>query len=409
MNEPYKHIAISEYDYRLDDERIAKHPLARRDLSKLLIYKDKNVSHSTFTSIVDELHPGDLMVFNNTKVVQARLRFTKTTGASIEIFLLNPVNPTDYQTSFTQTSTNQWNCIVGNIKRWKGELLTLPIPNLGISLTAKFIERTNDGALVEFNWTSKGITFAQVVEQIGEVPIPPYLNRTPEQEDKNRYQTVYAKPEGSVAAPTAGLHFTDSIIERIANKGINLAETTLHVGAGTFKPVKSDTIGEHDMHTERIYITKEIIDSLLQCKGNIIAVGTTSMRTLESIYWLGVKALESKLVNENFKIYQWDCYTLAQNYTLTDALNALKDIVDSKNMGYISASTQMIIVPGYHFRVVNRLVTNFHQPRSTLLLLVAAFIGPDWKRVYQFALENDFRFLSYGDSSILSHNSNPHN
>jgi S-adenosylmethionine:tRNA ribosyltransferase-isomerase len=402
LNAPYKHITISEFDYRLDDSRIAKHPLAKRDLSKLLIYKNKNIFSSTFTSIVDEIAADDLMVFNNTKVVQARLRFTKQTGANIEIFLLNPVNPSDYQTSFTQTYSTQWNCIVGNIKRWKGEVLKLIIPRLDITLTSEMLGRTDDGALVEFKWDDKNITFAQVVEYAGEVPIPPYLNRNPEENDKMRYQTVYAKPEGSVAAPTAGLHFTENVLVQLKQKGVLLTETTLHVGAGTFRPVKSTTIGDHEMHTERIYVTIDLLDNILSRKGDVVAVGTTSLRTLESIYWLGVKALDGILAHDNFKVGQWDGYTLNQNYTLAQALNALKEHIIHEGKGYLSASTQMIVVPGYKFRVVNRLITNFHQPRSTLLLLVAAFIGDDWKKVYTFALENGFRFLSYGDSSILS-------
>ena len=402
MDASYKHIAISEYEYGLDENRIAKFPLSQRDSSKLLVYKGKEIYNSTFTSILDEISADDLMVFNNTKVVQARLRFTKETGASIEIFLLNPVNPNDYQLSFMQTHTCRWNCIVGNIKRWKGEVLRLVIHDLGISLSARMVERTDDGALVEFCWDEQEVTFAQIVEHAGEVPIPPYLNRSPEADDKMRYQTVYAKPEGSVAAPTAGLHFTDSVLSMLKQKGVQLAETTLHVGAGTFKPVKSPTIEEHEMHTERIYITIDIVDSILQRKGDVIAVGTTSLRTIESMYWLGVKVFENNLEDNVYKVDQWDPYTLSQRYTLNEALKALKERILEQKQGYLSASTQMLIVPGYQFKVAKRLVTNFHQPRSTLLLLVAAFIGDDWKRVYQYALENGFRFLSYGDSSILT-------
>jgi len=402
LSAPYKNIAISEYDYPLDDNRIAKHPLKHRDASKLLVYKNKEVIKSTFTSIVDEFSTGDLMIFNNTKVIQARLRFTKETGANIEIFLLYPVVPNDYQLSFMQTHTNQWNCIVGNIKRWKGEVLKLSIGELGITLLAQMVRRTEDGALVEFTWDNKDITFAQVVEHVGEVPIPPYLNRNPEADDKMRYQTVYAKPEGSVAAPTAGLHFTENVLSQLKVKGVLLTETTLHVGAGTFKPVKSPTIEDHEMHTERIYITIGLIDAILNRKKDVIAVGTTTLRTLESIYWLGVKVLENKIEENMYKVDQWDPYTLKQEIGLNEALNALKNQISDHRQGFLSASTQLLIVPGYKFKVVNRLVTNFHQPRSTLLLLVAAFIGDDWKEVYKFALENDFRFLSYGDSSILT-------
>jgi S-adenosylmethionine:tRNA ribosyltransferase-isomerase len=342
-----------------------------------------------------------LLIFNNTKVVQARLLFTKSTGASIEIFLLNPVMPNDYQLAFGTTSETHWNCIVGNIKRWKGEILELPLNSLGISLKAEMVSRTEDGALIKFNWDKLEISFAQVIELCGQVPIPPYLNREPEEEDKARYQTVYAKPEGSVAAPTAGLHFTNEVLSSLKSKRINFAEVTLHVGAGTFKPVKSETIGDHEMHTERIYITKSLINNILKTRGRIVVVGTTSMRTLESLYWLGVKLLENKEPFINPIVNQWDGYTLNAEYSIESSLNALLMHIDKTGSDYISASTRMIIVPGYKFRVVDVLITNFHQPRSTLLLLVAAFIGNDWTEVYNYALENNFRFLSYGDSSIL--------
>lgn len=397
----YKNINISEYDYPLLNERIAKYPLEKRNLSKLLIYNNKNISNSTFNSIVNYISFNDTLVFNNTKVVQARLLFEKSTGATIEIFLLNPVIPADYQLAFAANNETQWNCVVGNIKRWKGETLSLPIPSLNTSLSAQMINRTEDGAMVKFSWSNSNIYFSQIIEACGQVPIPPYLNRSPVEEDKVRYQTVYAKPEGSVAAPTAGLHFTEEILNSLIDKGAVLSEVTLHVGAGTFKPVKSETIGQHEMHTERIFITKSVIDKLLNSKGNIIAVGTTSMRTLESIYWLGVKLLKGEKLTSDSVVNQWDGYTLTQEFSINDSLNALKEHIDYSNAEHISAKTRMIIVPGYSFKLVDVLITNFHQPRSTLLLLVAAFIGEDWKKVYQYALENDFRFLSYGDSSIL--------
>lgn len=397
----YKNINISQFDYPLTNERIAKHPLAQRDLSKLLVYNDKSISKSTFSSVSDYINSDDLLIFNNTKVVQARLLFKKSTGSTIEIFLLNPILPNEYQLAFGATSETHWNCIVGNIKRWKGEILELPIPSIGISLRAEMIDRTDDGALIKFTWDQSEINFAQIIEICGQVPIPPYLNREPEEEDKSRYQTVYAKPEGSVAAPTAGLHFTNKILNSLKNKNINFAEVTLHVGAGTFKPVKSETIGEHEMHTERFYVTKSLINNILKTKGKIVVVGTTSMRTLESLYWLGVKVLESKEPFINPIVNQWDGYTLKAVYSTEDSLNALLKHLDETGNDYISASTRMIIVPGYNFKIVDVLITNFHQPRSTLLLLVAAFIGTDWTEVYKYALENNFRFLSYGDSSIL--------
>lgn len=400
MKEEYIDIDVNEYDYPLENERIAKHPLNNRDSSKLLVYKDKTIYNSTFSSIKEFLFPGDLLVFNNTKVVQARLQFTKHTGANIEIFLLNPVNPPEYNLAFSSKFETKWNCIVGNIKRWKDEVLELPINGYNTILKAKKIERTPDGAMISFSWDGNEVNFAQIIESCGKVPIPPYLNREPIYDDKSRYQTVYAKPEGSVAAPTAGLHFTDGIFEELRRKGVDFGELTLHVGAGTFRPVKSETIGGHEMHTERIYINKKLLGKLLNIRSKVVAVGTTSMRTLESYYWLGVKLIENPNMAE-LHVNQWDGYALNGNHSLSDALNALDQYMEKHGLDELSASTQMIIVPGYKFKIVDALITNFHQPRSTLLLLVAAFIGDNWKRVYNHALDNNFRFLSYGDSSIL--------
>ncbi|MFP4557157.1 MAG: S-adenosylmethionine:tRNA ribosyltransferase-isomerase [Bacteroidales bacterium] len=400
MKEEYINIDVNEYDYPLSDERIAKYPLKNRNNSKLLVYKNKDVYNLIFTSIKELLFPGDLLVFNNTKVVQARLQFTKHTGAKIEIFLLNPVNPSDYNSAFSSTTETQWNCLVGNIKRWKDEVLELPVNESNTVLLAKKTERTPDGALISFSWDNNEINFAQIIDRCGKVPIPPYLNREPVNEDKSRYQTVYAKPEGSVAAPTAGLHFTDSMFTQLRNKGVNFGELTLHVGAGTFRPVKSETIGGHEMHTERIYVDRILLTQLLNASKKVVAVGTTSMRTLESLYWLGIKLIENPEINE-LHVDQWDGYILNGKYPLNDVLVAILKYMDANKLDVLAASTRMIIVPGYNFKVVNTLVTNFHQPRSTLLLLVAAFIGDDWKRVYNHALSNNFRFLSYGDSSIL--------
>lgn len=400
----YKDISIDGYDYHLDDIRIAKYPLEKRDDSKLLIYKNNNISTSIFSSIVNQFAPNDLLVFNNTKVVQARLLFRKSTGALIEIFLLSPNSPSDYQVAFSANQGCQWECIVGNLKRWKGEKLVINVESLGIDLTAGLIKKTDEGAIIEFNWNNKNVNFAQIIEQIGQVPIPPYLNRKPEEDDKLRYQTVYAKPEGSVAAPTAGLHFTNELLKDIRHKGIKFEEVTLHVGAGTFRPVKADNIGDHDMHTERFYVTKQFIDSILNCNGRIFSVGTTSMRTLESLYWLGVKLITGENSSTDFVVNQWDGYTLPSNYTAENSLYAIKKYLDDSGKEYIDANTCLLIVPGYEFKVVDVLITNFHQPRSTLLLLVAAFIGDDWRNVYQYALDNSFRFLSYGDSSILFRN-----
>lgn len=398
----FKSIRLEEYNYPLDEDRIAKYPLSQRDDSKLLIYRDKTVSESIFTSIPELLSKGQSIVFNNTKVIQARLKFKKSTGASIEVFLLNPVSPGDYQLSFSTIDQCVWNCVVGNIKRWKGEVLEQQIPSLNAIFVAKMLTRSSDGAFVEFSWRSSNtITFADIVAAYGQVPIPPYLNREPVNADKLNYQTVYAKPEGSVAAPTAGLHFTPSVISRMNDIGCSFTEVTLHVGAGTFKPVKSDTIGEHQMHTERIYVTKEALKNTISSLGTIVAVGTTSMRTLESLYWLGVKVIEGENNLANLHVNQWDGYQLNDSYSAKQSLEALLNLIAEKRLDYLMASTQMIIVPGYTFRVVDVLITNFHQPKSTLLLLVAAFIGDDWKKVYEYAINNDFRFLSYGDSSIL--------
>ena len=281
------------------------------------------------------------------------------------------------------------------------EILSISIGSLGVTLFAKMLNKSDDGAIVEFSWENKTVNFAQIVEHIGQVPIPPYLNRKPEEDDKLRYQTVYAKPEGSVAAPTAGLHFTDELLEDIRLKGIEIEEVTLHVGAGTFRPVKAESISEHDMHTEKFYVSKQLIDSILNCSDRIFSVGTTSMRTLESLYWLGVKLIIGDETSDNLIVDQWDGYNLPSNISIKESLETVKQYIEKSGKDYIDASTRMIIVPGYEFKIVDVLITNFHQPRSTLLLLVAAFIGDEWRKVYQYAIDNGFRFLSYGDSSIL--------
>ncbi len=397
-----KHIRLEEYDYELPDERIAKYPLPIRDSSKLLIYNNKEISSSIFSSIADIFHNSPTFVFNNTKVIQARLLFRKSTGSLIEVFILNPLSPESYQDAFETTTGCVWNCVVGNLKKWKGETLELPIDGTGITLCAKMLERSPDGALVEFQWDrDKRISFAEIIESIGQVPIPPYLNREPIDADREAYQTVYAHLKGSVAAPTAGLHFTPTVLKNLQDAGCKFTYVTLHVGAGTFRPVKSDTIGEHDMHHEQILITKESLNSIIASLGNIVAVGTTSMRTLESLYWMGVKLIAGAIDPTRLVLNQWDAYQLKPTYSAKEPLEALLQFMEQKGCDYIRATTQMIIVPGYKFRVVNTLISNFHQPRSTLLLLVAAFIGEDWKRVYKYAMENGFRFLSYGDSSIL--------
>ncbi len=394
-------VKIADYNYNLDQDRIAKFPLPHRDQSKLLVYKNGIIGHTFFSELPNLLSSDSLLVLNNTKVVQARLNFTKSTGANIEIFILEPVSPFDYVQSFSSTQICIWKCIVGNLKRWKGEMLQMNIGLTSSMLKAKRVKDLQEGVMVEFSWDNNDMNFAEVIEQCGKVPIPPYLNRNSDESDKLNYQTVYAQPEGSVAAPTAGLHFTQELLTKISNKGIETDQITLHVGAGTFKPVKSDTIFEHEMHNEHFFIDINLISKIKKFQGRIVSVGTTTMRTLESLYWLGVKLHLGLLDTNNPFLGQWEAYQLTKSISLTQSLDFLQKWLKSQNKAHLEASTQLCIVPGYDFKVVDTLITNYHQPRSTLLLLVAAFIGDDWKRVYDYAYQNDFRFLSYGDSSVL--------
>lgn len=402
-NKLFKNIHISDFDYPLIDERIAKHPLNERDMSKLLLYNESSIKEDIFSNISNYLPENSLILFNNTKVVQARLLLRRSTGAQIEVFLLEPIAPSDYVLSFSSTTKVLWKCIVGNLKKWKEEVLQMPIPNTSSTLSAKRINTLSEGIEIELSWDDASLSFARIVELCGNIPIPPYLNRDAESEDKERYQTIYANPEGSVAAPTAGLHFTDKVFKSLKDKNIDIEYVTLHVGAGTFKPVKANIIGEHEMHTEHFIVKRSTVEKLLNHNGKRVAVGTTSLRTLESIYWLGVKAIDGKL-NEQLFVSQWEPYDLSQNISVSDALRALEAFMINKNIDYLSASTQILIVPGYKIRMADALITNYHQPKSTLLLLVAAFIGDDWKKVYNYALTHDFRFLSYGDSSLLMKN-----
>ena len=409
--EEFKAIKTTDYNYPLPDERIAKFPLPNRDSSKLLIYNKGNISHDVFTSLPNYLPSGAVMVFNNTKVIQARLHFRKeptggpkSQGALIEIFLLEPVCPNDYQVMFNQTEECTWHCLVGNLKRWKEGSLkkNISIGTKEICVTAERIESTNNGHIIKFRWNGN-VTFAELLEATGEIPIPPYLNRESQESDKTTYQTVYSKIKGSVAAPTAGLHFTDKVLSDIDIIGIEREELTLHVGAGTFKPVKSENIAGHEMHTEYIVVNRKTIERLIAHNGNAIAVGTTSVRTLESLYYIGVYLSNNPDASEeDMHVPQWVPYN-EQNNTLTtvQALQSIIDYLDRHGLDALKTSTQIIIVPGYKFHIVKMMVTNFHQPQSTLLLLVSAFINGDWKRMYDYALENDFRFLSYGDSSLL--------
>ncbi len=405
MDNKAQDIRIEEFDYPLPDERIAKFPLAKRDESKLLLYKDGVIGETQFKHITDHLPTGSLMVFNNTRVIQARLLFQKQTGACIEVFCLEPVAPHDYALIFQQTERCSWNCLVGNLKKWKeGPLMrTVVMGEDEVTLQAVKKESHGDSHIIEFSWNNPRYSFADLLEAAGILPIPPYLHRETEKSDLQTYQTVYSKIKGSVAAPTAGLHFTPEVLADIDANGIGREEVTLHVGAGTFKPVKSDTLQGHEMHTEFISVRRSSIERIQQNLGQIIAVGTTSVRTLESLYYIGVTL--SKMPNatsEELVVKQWMPYDEANNTLSTyDALQQILDYLDRQQADRLVTATQIIIAPGYTFKVVCGVVTNFHQPKSTLILLISAFVKGNWKPIYRYALEHDFRFLSYGDSSLL--------
>ena len=395
-------IAIAEYDYPLPDERIAKYPLAERDTSKLLLYKGGEIREEKFANLPSFIPQGALMVFNNTRVIQARLRFRKETGAQIEVFCLEPEQPADYQQMFQETKECVWQCLVGNSSRWKGGVLSQVINIGGVDVTLS-VERVSSAAvnLVRFFWDG-GFTFAELLEAAGELPIPPYLNRKTEESDKNTYQTVYSKVKGSVAAPTAGLHFTPAVLSALDATGVQRGEVTLHVGAGTFKPVKSELIADHEMHEEYIEVQRALLERLVAAGGAAVAVGTTSVRTLESLYFLGEKVSENPAIEESeLCVEQWEPYNREHTISTVEALTALLQWLDAKGLDRVHSHTRIMIAPGYTFRIVKAVVTNFHQPKSTLLLLVSAFIGGNWRKVYDYALENGFRFLSYGDSSLL--------
>lgn len=404
MTNETKHIRISEFDYPLPDERIAKFPLPVRDQSKLLVYRHGEVSQDVFTSLPDYLPEGALMIFNNTKVIQARLHFRKETGALIEVFCLEPIQPNDYVLSFQQTRQCSWLCMIGNLKKWKEGTLCREIEVKGkrVNLTATRGECRGTSHWVDFAWDDPSLTFADILEVAGELPIPPYLNRETQESDKETYQTVYSKIKGSVAAPTAGLHFTERVLNRLKEKGIDLEELTLHVGAGTFKPVKSEEIEGHSMHTEYISVHKRTIEKLIAHGGKAIAVGTTSVRTLESLYYIGIKlSQEPDASEEALHVAQWTPYENTLKMDTVEALRHILRYLERHGMETLHTSTQIIIAPGYEYNIVKAMVTNFHQPKSTLLLLVSAFVKGDWKTIYNYALANDFRFLSYGDSSLL--------
>ena len=394
-----KHINISDYNYELPDERIAKFPLQKRDSSKLLTYISGNVSTNTFSSLAEILPEDSCLVFNNTRVIQARLEFFKSTGSRIEIFCLEPHSPAAYEQSFSSTESCIWKCMIGNLKKWKGEVLRkeVLVGENTLVLQAERLETFGNTSYIKFSWNT-GCSFSEILDALGELPIPPYLNRKTQESDKITYQTVYSKVKGSVAAPTAGLHFTPEVINSLHEKGIKTMELTLHVGAGTFQPVKAEEIGGHAMHAEKVEVSKEFIQNLIENLGHIVAVGTTSVRTLESLYYLGVQ-----LHNGDTKLLvnQWEPYENVSELSARESLEAILNYMNQTQSNILYATTQIMIVPGYRFNIVNVLITNFHQPKSTLLLLLAAFIGEKWRELYEYALNNDYRFLSYGDSSLL--------
>ena len=397
-----RNISIDEYDYPLPEERIAKYPLAERDASKLLVMKDGVIQASQFRHIGDFLPSRALLVFNETKVIRARLQFQKETGSHIEVFCLEPDD--DYQIAFSSCSPVRWKCLVGNSKRWRDGSLRMPLTVGGqeVMLTAHRVAKNDQYSEIEFSWTPAELPFAAILETAGEIPLPPYLNREAEPEDRDRYQTVFARYDGSVAAPTAGLHFTKPLLEQLRHEGFELDEVTLHVGAGTFRPVATATIGEHAMHSETIVVRKSLIENLIRHIGNsIIPVGTTSTRTLESLYWIGIMLAEQGMELRQLHVDQWYPYEDHQPLATHEALEKILAYLDLHRLTHLEASTALMIAPGYQMKVITGLITNFHQPRSTLLLLVSALIGERWKEAYQYALEHGFRFLSYGDSCLF--------
>jgi len=397
-------IDINDYDYDLPDDRIAQYPVNERDKSQLLVYRDDSVSKDLFCNI-DEYIPSDsLLVFNNTRVIRARILFLKETGAAIEILCLEPLSPFDYVVSFSSKESVEWKCIIGNLKKWKSGVLKTIFKYRGqeYNLFAEKLNPEGEAWRIKFSWDCHQISFGEVIEVTGHIPLPPYIDRDDEEEDIERYQTVYSSIRGSVAAPTAGLHFTENVFGKLHEKGIKTVELTLHVGAGTFQPVKTNNISQHEMHCEHFIIDASTIELLLQNQQKIISVGTTSVRTLESIYWLGVKIfLKTSDPSKDLSLSQWEAYKMIKTISVTDSLNALLLFLKEHGKTSLQASTSIIIVPGYEFRLTNGMVTNFHQPRSTLLLLISAWTGSKWKKIYSFALNNSFRFLSYGDSSLL--------
>ena len=397
-------IYIDDFDYDLPDERIAKYPLQQRDASKLLLWRNGELSESRFSEIASFLPENSLLVCNNTRVIQARIVFHKTTGARIEVFCLEPLLPSDYALSLSATGSCEWKCMVGNLKKWKEGALEQAIIFDGkdVTFSAELMETEGNTHRIRFSWSDDTLSFSEILMLIGELPIPPYLHRKTEENDKKTYQTVYSKIEGSVAAPTAGLHFTPDVFESLKSKNIETEELTLHVGAGTFQPVKSATIDTHTMHTETIAVPLDVIRHIQRKIGNIIAVGTTSVRTLESLYYLGKGLLNTPSADGDLlNVSQWEPYENTNDIPVETALQNIIDYLEKNDQDTLHAETQILIKPGFQFRIISGMITNFHQPKSTLLLLVSAFVGGNWRKIYDYALSNDFRFLSYGDSSLL--------
>ena len=419
MIKEVQNISIEDYNYPLPDERIAKYPLNERDASKLLVLKNGEISSSHFKNISEFLPKDSLLIFNETKVVRARLQFTKESGAAIEIFCLEPITGNgDYQLAFSSSSPSEWRCLVGNSRRWKNDKLMMDVDvrlqdhkttrlqeanGQKATLYAERLEKNDNYSVVRFSWEPEELSFAEILEAAGEIPLPPYLHREAEASDRERYQTVFAKHEGSVAAPTAGLHFTNELIDKLKNDGVAFEEVTLHVGAGTFRPVSSEKIGEHEMHSETIAVRKSCIENLIKnINKTIIPVGTTSMRTIESLYWMGVMLIEEGLEERNIHLNQWFPYKERESLpSAEESLSAILKYMGTYHMDVFHASTALMIAPSCKINIAKALITNFHQPKSTLLLLVSALIGNKWKDVYQYALDNDFRFLSYGDSCLF--------
>lgn len=402
------HINIDDYDYPLPEHRIARYPLPQRDASKQLIYRQGEITEQVFQELPSLLPPGSLLVFNNTRVIHARLRFTLANGRPLEILCLEPLSPLDYQQNLSSQKAVAWKCMVGGNRKWKtGEISQeINTPKGPVTLTARRGDWLEGPFQITFSWDAPALSFGELLVAGGIIPLPPYLNRDSEAADQDRYQTIYAQPEGSVAAPTAGLHFTEAVFQAMDQRGIQRSFVTLHVGAGTFKPVTTDSLGEHDMHRESIFVERALVQALvdtLAAGAPIIPVGTTSMRTLESLYWLGVRLVKGNTIEDGFIVGQWEPYELSANElpTALEAITALLAHFQNAQIDLLEGYTQLLIAPGYPNRLVSALITNFHQPRSTLLLLVASLIGDDWKKVYDYALAHDFRFLSYGDSSLL--------